>query len=87
MKRGFAVKVSHMTTTRARSESGQVFALAAIAMVALCAMAGFSVDVASWYVAHRVHETLATPRTSGLDQLSSGPIGLEGGSAPQFIVR
>src|SRR5947209_2321182 len=59
MKRGFAVKVSHMTTTRARSESGQVFALAAIAMVALCAMAGFSVDVASWYVAHRKQQAIA----------------------------
>ena len=42
---------------------------------------------ASWYVAHRVHETLASPRASGLDQLSSGSMGLEGGSAPQFIVR
>jgi D-3-phosphoglycerate dehydrogenase len=42
---------------------------------------------ASWYVAHRIHETLAAPRMSGLDQLSSGPMGLEGGGTPQFIVR
>lgn len=48
---------------------------------------------ASWYVAHRIHETLATPRTSGLDQLSSVPMGLSeaGGpgrqDVPQFIVR
>jgi D-3-phosphoglycerate dehydrogenase len=41
---------------------------------------------ASWYVAHRIHETLAAPRMSGLDQLSSGPMALDG-SAPQFIVR
>jgi phosphoglycerate dehydrogenase-like enzyme len=33
---------------------------------------------ASWYVAHRVHETLAAPRMSGLDQLS-GPMALETG--------
>jgi D-3-phosphoglycerate dehydrogenase len=40
---------------------------------------------ASWYVAHRVHETLAAPRMSGLDQLSSTPMGLDpaGERAPQ----
>lgn len=31
---------------------------------------------ASWYVAHRLHETLTMPRISTLDQLSSGPAGL-----------
>ncbi|HTH79184.1 MAG TPA: NAD(P)-dependent oxidoreductase [Ramlibacter sp.] len=42
---------------------------------------------ASWYVAHRVHETLSGPRMSGLDQLSS-PSPLEAGEGkPQFIVR
>lgn len=40
---------------------------------------------ASWYVAHRIHETLAAPRVSGLDQLASGPMGLDG--QPQFIIR
>jgi D-3-phosphoglycerate dehydrogenase len=39
---------------------------------------------ASWYVAHRVHETLAAPRVSQLDQLPSGTVPLE---PPQFIVR
>lgn len=50
---------------------------------------------ASWYVAHRIHETLAAPRTSGVDQLASAPIGLSVAGAggpgredmPQFIVR
>jgi D-3-phosphoglycerate dehydrogenase len=45
---------------------------------------------ASWYVAHRIHETLSAPRVSGLDQLSSGPMALEGEGgkpAPQFIIR
>jgi phosphoglycerate dehydrogenase-like enzyme len=46
---------------------------------------------ASWYVAHRVHETLAAPRVSGLDQLSSGSAPLESGEGsnaqPQFIIR
>jgi D-3-phosphoglycerate dehydrogenase len=32
---------------------------------------------ASWYVAHRVHETLTSPRISGFDQLMSGPMDLE----------
>jgi phosphoglycerate dehydrogenase-like enzyme len=32
----------------------------------------------SWYVAHRIHETLAGPQVSGMDQLSSHPVDLEG---------
>jgi phosphoglycerate dehydrogenase-like enzyme len=31
---------------------------------------------ASWYVAHRIHETLTLPRISMVDQLTSGPAGL-----------
>lgn len=46
---------------------------------------------ASWYVAHRIHETLSVPRVSGLDQLSSAPVALEMGdgnnSQAQFIIR
>lgn len=43
---------------------------------------------ASWYVAHRIHETLAAPRMTGLDQLASSPMALEpGGGQPQFIIR
>lgn len=43
---------------------------------------------ASWYVAHRLHETLATPRSTGFDQLPSGPAQLEPPRAePQFIIR
>jgi phosphoglycerate dehydrogenase-like enzyme len=32
----------------------------------------------SWYVAHRVHETLTGPRVSGMDQLPSSPMDLDG---------
>jgi D-3-phosphoglycerate dehydrogenase len=42
---------------------------------------------ASWYVAHRIHETLSAPRSSQLDQLPSGSGPLEPTSPPQFIVR
>jgi D-3-phosphoglycerate dehydrogenase len=50
---------------------------------------------ASWYVAHRVHEALAAPRGSSLDQVSSVPMGLDSADAggcggqdtPLFIVR
>lgn len=50
---------------------------------------------ASWYVAHRMHETLtAVVRTSGLDSLTSGPMQLEPAGAaagrpaePHFIIR
>jgi D-3-phosphoglycerate dehydrogenase len=48
---------------------------------------------ASWYVAHRIHETLAGPRVGRQDSLTSAPMDLdgpEGGSGPktpQFIIR
>ncbi|MEO5672513.1 MAG: NAD(P)-dependent oxidoreductase [Ramlibacter sp.] len=50
---------------------------------------------ASWYVAHRIHETLtATTRTGGTDVLSSAPMDLDltegdgpGRDLPQFIIR
>ena len=49
---------------------------------------------ASWYVAHRVHETLASSRLTGLDQLPSAPMSLDSGvsepgrlDTPQFIIR
>ena len=36
---------------------------------------------ASWYVAHRIHETLSAPRISMLDPLPSAPIELDAGRA------
>ncbi len=46
---------------------------------------------ASWYVAHRIHETLSAARSTQADQLVSAPMELEptGGSPtpPQFIIR
>jgi phosphoglycerate dehydrogenase-like enzyme len=47
---------------------------------------------ASWYVAHRMHETLDGPRMSNLDPLPSAPMGMGGGGPgredmPQFIFR
>jgi D-3-phosphoglycerate dehydrogenase len=47
---------------------------------------------ASWYVVHRIHETLTSPRLSSFDQLSSVPGSLESEPdrrqpAPQFIIR
>jgi phosphoglycerate dehydrogenase-like enzyme len=38
---------------------------------------------ASWYVAHRLHETLAAPRAGALDEAPSIPAV----EAPQFIIR
>jgi phosphoglycerate dehydrogenase-like enzyme len=32
---------------------------------------------ASWYVAHRLHETLSAPRNTGFDQMTSGIMGLD----------
>jgi phosphoglycerate dehydrogenase-like enzyme len=50
---------------------------------------------ASWYVAHRIHETLSQPTNTGFDQLTSGMMGLDtnpnpgegGGPSPEFIIR
>jgi D-3-phosphoglycerate dehydrogenase len=47
---------------------------------------------ASWYVAHRVHETLAAPHANALDQRASAPMDLDAtdggvGPVPQFIIR
>lgn len=50
---------------------------------------------ASWYVAHRVHESLTSPRLGSLHQVPSAPMGLEMDGAsesdrqdtPQFIIR
>jgi len=53
---GFA---STAVRSKARAQSGQVFALTAIAMVALCGIAGFAVDVGTWYRAHRSQQAIA----------------------------
>ena len=44
---------------------------------------------ASWYVAHRIHETLSTPRNSGLDSLMTGPADLDTAAerGDNFILR
>jgi Flp pilus assembly protein TadG len=42
----------------AKDETGQVFALVAISMVALCAVAGFAVDAGTWYQAHRKQQAI-----------------------------
>jgi len=42
-----------------RDEEGQVLVLAAVGMVAICGMAGFAVDVGSWYQTHRKQQAIA----------------------------
>jgi phosphoglycerate dehydrogenase-like enzyme len=48
---------------------------------------------ASWYVAHRIHETLAAPRVSQYEGPASAPMDLDGDdpaggkATPQFIIR
>src|SRR5690242_14834453 len=44
---------------RAAAERGQVFVLTAVAMVGICGVAGFSIDVGSWYRAHRSQQAIA----------------------------
>lgn len=43
---------------------------------------------ASWYVAHRIHETLAAPRHDGVDSPATGPAEFfDGAQRPPFVVR
>ncbi len=47
---------------------------------------------ASWYVAHRIHETLTAPVNGPFEQVPSGMMDLEGGAKskarePEFIIR
>jgi len=46
---------------------------------------------ASWYVAHRIHETLIAPSANALDQRASAPMDLDVAepvrATPQFIIR
>lgn len=47
---------------------------------------------ASWYVAHRLHETLSAPKSGGFESVPTGMMDLEGGGShapadPVFIIR
>lgn len=44
---------------RRAAQRGQVFVLTAVAMVAICAMAGAALDVGVWYQAHRKQQAVA----------------------------
>lgn len=46
-------------TRRPARQDGQVLVLTAVSMVAICAMAGFAIDVASWYRAQRAQQAVA----------------------------
>ena len=45
--------------TRFHDQEGQVLVLAAVGMVAICGMAGFAIDVGSWYRTHRKQQAIA----------------------------
>src|SRR5579859_3646563 len=47
------------TLTGIRSQRGQVMVLAAIGMVGICGIAGFAIDVSSWYQAQRKVQSVA----------------------------
>lgn len=42
-----------------RMQSGQVFVLTAVGMVGICGVAGFSIDVSSWYQTQRKQQAIA----------------------------
>ena len=52
-------RLSHRLCRPLPSEEGQVFALTAVAMVGICAMAGAALDVGVWFQAHRRQQAIA----------------------------
>ena len=46
-------------------EGGQVLVLTGVGMVAVCAIAGFAIDVGSWYQAHRKQQAIADASALG----------------------
>jgi len=52
-------RLSHRLCRPLPSEEGQVFALTAVAMVGICAMAGAALDVGVWFQAHRKQQAIA----------------------------
>jgi Flp pilus assembly protein TadG len=44
---------------RWRGQRGQVLVLTAVGMVAMCGVAGFAIDVGTWYQAHRKQQAIA----------------------------
>ena len=42
-----------------REQSGQVFAITAVGMVAICGVAGFAIDTGTRYRAHRAQQAIA----------------------------
>jgi Flp pilus assembly protein TadG len=55
----FASVPVHGLRSRLRPEEGQVLVLAAVGMTAICGMAGFVIDVGSWYQTHRKQQAIA----------------------------
>ena len=45
--------------SRLRAQRGQVMVLAAVGFLGICAMAGFAIDVGSWYRTHRAQQAVA----------------------------
>jgi len=80
---------------RIREQRGQVFVLAAVAMVAMCGMAGFAIDVGSWYRTHRAQQAIADsaalaaaaalPRTTGQATTAAQSYAAKNGGATASI--
>ena len=50
-------KILRKITKRARRESGQVFVISAVALTSLVLIAGFTIDVGTWFLAHRQQQS------------------------------
>jgi len=51
--------LSQSNSRRLAYQRGQVFVLTAIGLTAICGVAGFAIDTASWYQAHRKQQAIA----------------------------
>lgn len=70
-----------------RGERGQVMVLAAVSMLAICAMAGFTIDVASWYQAHRKEQSVADAAALAAVKNLPGNQGQASADATSYAVK
>lgn len=66
--------ITHMLSMRRRSQRGQVLALTAVGLVAICGIAGFVIDVSTWYQAQNKQQAIAdAAATAGVAWLPTSP--------------
>jgi Flp pilus assembly protein TadG len=69
------------------AQRGQVFALTAIGLVGICGMAGFAIDVGSWYRTHRAQQAIADASALAAAQSLPGNTGQATTDAQNYATK